>query len=171
MNGHPLLAAADLTDLYGLLICAGVLLAIVGSVMGYCGKLVVYENQADLNVTCASLIFAIGTGAAACYRAEVPWLFWVAVVVTSAFLGSSIKRSCRANRAIARAVLAVFAKYALLGLIVVCALFAVAGALVAADEARKKRYREAAEAAAVGAAGTLGFASVRRLIERLVDRK
>ena len=42
-------------------------LAIVGSVLGFNHKLVVYDSRTDLHVTCASIGILTGSGIALCF--------------------------------------------------------------------------------------------------------
>jgi hypothetical protein len=170
-----LLASANQGDtligLLWLLGLAGLILAICGSVLGYKRKLVVYDSKADLNVTCASIIFWMCSGIAFGSRSESPlavWMAWPLLLLSVVLTINSIKRSAKANRTAWETVLSVFAKYALLALIALCALIAVGGTFAAVDEAKKKRYKQAAANAAAGAVGVAGFLAVRRLINQLI---
>jgi len=157
--------------LFWLLPVIGLILAIVGSVLGYQRKIVVYDGRTDLHVTIASIVSLVGPIVAFRLRTEEPWLFWLLVSLFLVLPFDSIRRSYRANQTVGKTILSVFAKYALLFLITFCALIAVGGALAAVEEVKKKRYGQAAQQAATAAAGAAGLIALRRLINHLVTEQ
>jgi hypothetical protein len=144
------------------------ILALIGSVLGYQRKIVVYDGQTDLAITCGSIVALMFSFLA---FAAGPLVGCAALLLSGGLVFVSMKHSFNANTTVWNGLLAVFAKFAFLGLIIFCALVAIGGVFSTIAEAKKKRYKQAAGNAAMAAVGAIGFVSVRRLINRLVTER
>lgn len=160
-----------ITGLLGLFLLIVLILATIGSNLGYKRRIVVYDSRADLKITVASIISWLCSGFAFYLSREDPDAVWIgrllsllSIILTT----NSITRSSRANETVWNGILSVFAKYVVIVVLVVFAMIAYGGAAAAFDDAKKKRYKQAAADAAVAAVGAAGFVSVRQRIKALI---
>jgi len=153
---------------YGVVLLAGLLLAIPGSIWGLKQKLVVYHGKADLILSFVTLPIVVISLADLSFE---DWSSWAVKIVGAVLLICSASISYVANQNIGKTVVVVATKFALVGLIAFCALLALTGLVDGLKAQRKKNYEDAVAKYATGALGAYGFYRLHKLIAAFVRER
>ena len=150
---------------YGILIVAGLLLAIPGILWANKGKVIIYDGKADLILSCVTLPFVVISLADLSFE---DWFSWAVHIAGLILLFCSAWRSFAANQTIGKTIVAVATKFVLVGLIAFCALLALEGLVGGFKAAKKRDYEEAAGKFITGAIGAFGVYHLQKLIAKFV---
>lgn len=150
---------------YGVVLVAGLLLAIPGIIWGRKGKLVVYRGKPDLFLSCVTLPVVVISLADLSFE---DWFSWTIKIAGLILFSCSVWLSYRANQNVGKTIVAMATKFALVGLIAFCALLALEGLFGGIKAQRKRDYEEAAAKYITGALGAFGVYHLHKLIATFV---
>jgi len=165
--------------LLGLVFFTTLVLVIIGSILGFQKKIVIYESRKDFNRAGFGLLFLIVSVVATAVAIEFGWLLWIPFSLTILLVFFCGKRCYRANGSFGKAFVALPTKFVLAGLLAFCGLVAGAATLVGVktgaegfsaktEEQKKKKYKEASQMLALGAGATGAYVLLNKLIDRLI---
>ena len=149
-------------------ILAILLLSILGAILGFANKLVIYNGKSDLNTTCAIIIFGVISLISFCWAT---WLGIVFLIIATGLFILSIRKSIQANKTVIKTFIVMPTKFTLLGFIALCGIAAIGGTLSFFQALSKNDKKEAVRSGATAVTGGIGYYYLNKLINKLVKEE